>query len=106
MPSVDAEMNCDARNLVDPPPGECRNEQRDIMANTASADGQQVLMGSYVVNIPFLDLEQGEEVLDRLAVPGASPLMVIQDVVGFETYPGRQFTVNLNQSIISPASIA
>lgn len=91
------ETGCDATHLANPPPGECRSETVQFMANVPTNTSGSVVEGDFVVTIPYLELEQGERVVDRLNA-GDDRTTVIQEEIGVQDYPGRKFTLNVSAS--------
>jgi len=94
---VEGELGCDARNLENPPAGECTMQSFEF--NGINTPGTE---GTYRVSIPYLTLDQGEELLERLDAMQEEPRVIIEDVVGFQMHPSRQFQINIAAS--NPAS--
>lgn len=88
------EEGCDARDLLNPPAGECSVQSFDFDLAVPSFDSGPV-EGDFVVSIPYLELEQGERVVGRLN-NGENPTQVIQEEVGEQNYPQRQFALNFS----------
>ena len=88
--------DCDARDLVDPPPGECTTERFDFNIPLPTIEEERV-NGPFQVSIPYLELEQGERVVARLE-GGEDPRSVVSEEIGFQNYPGRQFTMHFDPS--------
>ncbi len=86
---VTGQENCDARDLVNPPEGECTNTIIDFDVSVPTIGGA-VKEGTFAVTIPYLELDQGQKVLDRID-KGDDPNTVIQEEVGTQNYPSRQF---------------
>lgn len=91
---VDTEEGCDARNLVSPPEGECRNETLDFNVRVPVLNGQPA-SGEFLVTVPYLELEEGQRLSDRLEA-GEDPATVIQEEVGAQNYPSRQFVLRFD----------
>ena len=92
---VQSETNCDGRELPSPPPGECRLETFTF----SDIDPPFLSSGSYVqgnvqVAVPFMNLDQAEQVQNRVAA-GENATQVINEVVG-PPAPARQWMVNLD----------
>lgn len=92
-----AEPDCDARDLVNPPPGQCTNETFDfnMIGVPWNKAANAALSGTFQVNIPYLELEQGQRVADRLKAL-EPPSVVLQEEVGTMTYPERQFNITVS----------
>jgi hypothetical protein len=99
---VAGQADCDARDLANPPASECTPQQFnfDTMAFPKSIDNTP-MAGVFLVKVPYLDYEQGNRLVSRLK-KGESPDVVIQDVVGVQDYPQRQFQVVFDP--LAPAS--
>ncbi|HSC85934.1 MAG TPA: hypothetical protein VLC09_01635 [Polyangiaceae bacterium] len=93
---VVGEEGCDARELVDPPAGECTNEIIDFDASVPTINGEPQ-EGTFQVTIPYLELEQGQKLLDRIK-KGDDVRTVIQEDVGEQNYPSRQFALEFSAS--------
>ncbi len=91
---VDTEVGCDARDLVNPPDGQCTTESLAFNVSVPDFAGEPA-EGDFVVTIPYLELEEGQKVIDRIDA-GENPATVIQEEVGPKTYPQRQFAVNFS----------
>jgi len=92
---VQSEKNCDGRELPSPPAGACRPETFTF----SDIDPPFLSSGSYVqgnvqVAVPFMDLDQAEQVQSRVAA-GENATQVINEVVG-PPAPARQWVVNLD----------
>jgi hypothetical protein len=88
--------NCDARDMVDPPSDECTVERFDFNVTIPTLSGAPA-SGPFQVSIPYLELEQGQTVLDRLEA-GDDPHLVISEEVGVQNYPERQFSMAFDAS--------
>ncbi len=97
-----SQEGCDARDLVDPPRDECTTERFDFDLALPNFNGERV-EGTFQVAIPYLELEQGQRVLDRLDA-GDDPHLVVSEEVGIQNYPQRQFTMNFGPSLPVVAS--
>jgi hypothetical protein len=99
---VKGEDDCDARELPAPKPSECLPETvgfDDIdppRCQGPSCD-EEYLTGPFTVTIPYLDLDQGEDVVDRVS-KGENVVQVVQEVVGPQRDPKRAFTVAFDPS--------
>jgi len=105
---VGGEEDCDARDLPDPPSGECIERSFPFMLSppcctTDAAGNNQYVTGDFQVIVPFLDLDQADEVVSRIKA-GESPSVVVSDVVGNQNIPERQFVVNFDPSHPAVAS--
>ena len=98
---VRGEDDCDARNLPAPKQSECTRETFEWMVpppRCGSPDcTREYPTGDFLVFLPYLELEEGQEVVDRIEA-GESAVVVLQDVVGSQDYRERQFTVNFDPS--------
>ncbi len=92
--TIDGEEGCDARDLVDPPEGECTSESFEFNVSVPTINGEKST-GDFAVSIPYLELEQGQNLVDRLAA-GEDASTVVQEEVGSQNYPGRQFALNFD----------
>lgn len=92
--TIDGEEGCDARDLVDPPEGECTSESFEFNVGLPTINGEKST-GNFSVSIPYLELEQGQNLVDRLAA-GENPSLVVQEEVGAQNYPERQFVLNFD----------
>jgi hypothetical protein len=88
------QQDCDGRDLVDPPSDECRLERFDFNLSFPDFNGERV-DGNFLVTIPFLELDQGQRVIDRLQA-GEDPHTVISEEVGVQNYPMRQFNMSFD----------
>ncbi len=90
------EQGCDARDMADPPADECSTESFlfNVAVPTINGEAQS---GTFAVTIPYLELEEGQRVIDRIEA-GDNPNQVIQEEVGQQDYPQRQFTMNFDPS--------
>ncbi|HEY5955523.1 MAG TPA: hypothetical protein VIV60_03175 [Polyangiaceae bacterium] len=98
---VPGEQNCDANELPAPDSSECTNETFDFTleppgCGNAGCD-QQVPKGAFNVSVPYLDQQQGQDLLTRLN-RGESLVDAARTVVGTQSYPSRQFVVNFDPS--------
>jgi hypothetical protein len=92
--AVEQASGCDARDLESPPAGRFEEVTQDF--NLGLPDfGSGPVSGPFVITIPYLTLDQGQTVIDRLA-EGDDPYTVIQEEVGQQNYPSRQITVNFS----------
>jgi hypothetical protein len=89
------EKDCDARDLVDPPPSECEPERYDFFVPVPMSNGEAVT-GQVPVYVPFLELEEGQDVIDRLSA-GENPADVVREDVGFGGPPERQLNVEFGE---------
>lgn len=94
---VQTETGCDGRELPEPPPGSCTPESFvfNMGAPANSATGEP-LTGNVVVSVPFMDMQQAEEISRRVAA-GEEPNLVVATVVG-QPPPERQWVVNFGPS--------
>lgn len=93
---VQAEKNCDARELPSPPASECRHESFTFtnLDPPCCLDGGNYVQGNMQVAVPFMDLDQAKQVESRVGA-GENPTQVINEVVG-PPPPSRQWLVNLD----------
>ena len=75
----------------------------DMRMATAQADEEgDFVTGPFTVNIPYLDIDQGEEVTARIDA-GENLSVVLSEVIGVQNYPQRQFTVDFDLDHPLPA---
>jgi hypothetical protein len=93
---VAGQEDCDARDLPNPPAGECTPQvfPFDSVPTLQAGDGSPI-SGLFFVTVPYLDYEQGNTLVSRLN-NGEDALTVIPDVVGMQNYPQRQFPVTFD----------
>lgn len=93
---VESQSDCDGRELPNPPAGQCTDESFvfDSIEPPYDPAAAKYQTGDMAVTVPFLDLQQAQEVSTRVAA-GESPQMVIQQVVG-GPQPSRSWTVNFD----------
>jgi hypothetical protein len=93
---VQSEMNCDGRELPNPPAGECTPESFTFsnIDPPCCLDGDNYVTGDMQVGVPFMDLDQADEVSRRVAA-GENPQTVILQVVG-PPPAERQWRINLD----------
>jgi hypothetical protein len=93
---VQAETNCDGRELPNPPAGSCEPESFVFSENDPPCciDGNNYVTGDMTVGVPFMDLEQAQEVSDRVAA-GENAQTAIMQVVGLPPAE-RQWRINLD----------
>jgi hypothetical protein len=96
---VKGEKECDPRDLPDPPKSECTNMVFEYLIDPPccmdEGDGAMYADSTFVVAIPYLDLAQGQEVIERLE-SGESVHEAAAYVVGAQNFPERQFTVDFD----------
>lgn len=73
-----------------------RVTSRHARSTLGDFNGQRVA-GTFLVTIPYLELEQGQRVLDRLEA-GDDPHTVLSEEVGVQNYPEWQFTMQFDPS--------
>jgi hypothetical protein len=110
--TVEQTLGCDARNLENPPEGRYQTITQDFTVSlpryrndTPSTDDDMFATGPFVVALPYLTLEQGQRVIDRIDA-GEDPILVIQQEVGQQNYPSRQVAVNFSETATPVASAA
>lgn len=93
---VQAEKNCDGRELPSPPAGACRPESFTFSSldPPCCLDGNSYVQGNMQVAVPFMDLDQARQVENRVTA-GENPTQVINEVVG-PPPPARQWVINLD----------
>ncbi len=97
---VDGEKDCDARDLPDPPEGECRKEvfEHDITTPCCRGDNKdQYATGPFLVAVPYLTFDDSQELSDRVA-KGESATEAAADIVGNQNISARQFMVSFDPS--------
>lgn len=106
--SVESTLGCDARDLESPPAGRYQMTTQDFNVTLPQFDGGTFATGPFVITIPYLTLEEGQRVMDRLEA-GEDARQVISEEVGPQTYPGRQISVNFSETaepVATPGDIA
>jgi hypothetical protein len=93
---VGGQEDCDARQLPAPPASECTQKifNFDAVPPPAAQDGSY-RAGPFLVTVPYLDFDQGNNVVSRLN-NGEAPQVVIPEVVGAQNFPQRQFLVTFD----------
>jgi hypothetical protein len=100
---VQTEENCNALELVNPPPGECTPESFSFnldppcCLDNPDTGNSEYVSGDFRVTIPFFDIQQGQEVASRI-MAGEDARQVVLDVTGPQSDPKRQFVVNFDPS--------
>lgn len=89
---VQAEKNCDGRELLDPPQGSCSPESFTFSLSPPAFQDGSYIEGDMVVSVPFMNLEQAEQVSKRVEA-GENAQQVIAEVVGAPP-ADRQWIVN------------
>ncbi len=90
---VQNQENCDGRELPSPPPGSCEPETFTFMLDPPCClEGNNYMTGNMRVSVPFMDLDQADEVSSRVAA-GEPAQNVIAQVVG-PPPADRQWIVN------------
>ena len=88
--------NCDGRELPSPPPGECTPDSFTFDISPPRFTDGEYVTGPMAVAVPFMDLDQADEVSSRIAA-GEDAFTVIQQVVG-PPPPARTWVVNYDPS--------
>ncbi len=94
--AVEQSLGCDARNLQSPPAGRFEEVTQDFSV-TLPNFGSGPVTGPFVVTIPYLTLEQGQRVVDRIEA-GDDPYTVVSEEVGQQDYPARKISVNFSDT--------
>lgn len=97
---VDGEKDCDARDLPDPPEGECRKEVFEYNITTPCCRGDnkdEYATGPFLVTIPYLTYDESQELFDRVE-KGERITEVAAEIVGNQNIPERQFVVSFDPS--------
>jgi hypothetical protein len=102
--TVEQTLGCDARNLENPPAGRFEQVIQDFSVSLPNF-GSGPVSGPFLITIPYLTLDQGQELVDRLDA-GEDPTIVIPDVVGNQNYPARQITVTFSETATPVGSAA
>ncbi len=95
---VTSERHCDGRDLDDPPPDECTPQSVSFDINppcclTNETTGEpEYVSGAVRVLIPYLTLEEGDAVKQKLDT-GLNLREAVESTVGVQRYPGRDFQV-------------
>jgi len=101
---VQAEQNCDGRELPSPPPGTCTPETFSFSLGPPCPDGGDYVTGAMMTAVPFMTLPQAQEVSDRVAA-GENVLTVVPQVAG-PPPASHQWVVNYDPSnpVVSDAA--
>ncbi len=97
---VTGEQGCDASQFVSPPAAECTNQTLDFMISTPSrgtGTARTYPTGPFRVTVPFMTLAQGREYMARTDA-GEAESAVLDDLVGAQSYPTREFYVSFDPS--------
>lgn len=102
---VDSEKDCDGRDLEAPAADECSDASVEIMMSPPKDGDGTFQTGEFTVRIPYLTLDDAKAVLKR--VDAGDPVgPAVQDVIGVQRYPNRQFTINIDSANPAVASTA
>jgi hypothetical protein len=104
---VSSELDCDACQLADPPANECVPQTYSWQVAIPTYLGTPAV-GPYVVSLPYLSLQEGQVLLDRLEA-GEDPHVAIPEEAGVQNDPERQFVITFDATaapVADPASIA
>jgi hypothetical protein len=97
---VAGEQGCDASQFVSPPPAECTNQTLDWMIPTpgrGTGSSRTYPTGPFRVTVPFLTLAQSQQYAARTNA-GEVAGDVLDQLVGTQSYPTREFFVNFDPS--------
>lgn len=92
--AVEQASGCDARDLESPPAGRFTTVTQDFTVSLPKF-GETPATGPFVVAIPYLTFDQGQELADRIKA-GEDPVTVVGDIVGQQNIPSRQFQVTFS----------
>jgi len=95
--SVEQSVGCDARDLEVPPAGRFQTVTQDFTVSLPQFQDGSFATGPFTVTIPYLTLDEGQRVMERLDA-GESPLVVIPQEVGPQNYPARKINVNFSET--------
>jgi len=95
--TIESTAGCDARNLESPPEGRYQVTTQDFNVTLPQFQEGTFATGPFVITIPYLTLEEGQRVMDRLEA-GEDARVVITEEVGPQNYPGRQISVNFSET--------
>lgn len=95
--AVETALGCDARDLESPPAGRFETITQDFSVSLPQFTDGSFATGPFQLTIPYLTLEEGQRVIDRLQA-GDNPVDVIAQEVGPQTIPGRQFNVTFSET--------
>lgn len=93
---VQSQQDCDGRELPSPPPSECYEDSFTFDISPPRFTDGEYVTGPMAVAVPFMDLNQADEVSKRIA-SGEDAFTVIQQVVG-PPPPARTWAVNFDPS--------
>jgi hypothetical protein len=102
---VQSEQNCDGRELPSPPPGSCTPETFAFTIDPPCCmSGSNYLTGNVVTAVPFMTLDQAQQVSDRVG-KGESVQTVVQQVAG-PPPANHQWVVNYDpgNAVVSDAA--
>lgn len=96
MEPVINETDCDARDLVDPPADECNPLVVERTLNPPKNSMGEFVEQTFVVNFPYLDLEQSQTFQD--SIDGGTPFREALDgaLGGLQVLPERQFNMEFS----------
>jgi len=100
--AIEQTLGCDARDLESPPAGRFTPTTQDFSVTLPNFGGTPAT-GAFIITIPYLTLEEGQRVMDRIEM-GEDPRLVIEQEVGVQNYPGRQISVNFSETATPIAS--
>jgi hypothetical protein len=89
---VENESDCDGRWLEDPPDDECFDEHFAFGMTPPVNEDDEWVHATYTVDLPYLDMDAAERVLDRLEA-GDSTSDALEPEIANVRYPERQFDV-------------
>jgi hypothetical protein len=94
---VPTEQNCDGRELPSPPPGACTAETFPFTnMPPPCCMGSNYLTGNVVTAVPFMTLDQAQQVSDRVAK--GEDIMTVVKAVAAPPPADHQWVVNYDQS--------
>jgi len=102
--TVQSTVGCDARDLENPPAGRFTEVNQDFSVSLPNFGGTPV-SGPFLITIPYLTLDEGQRVIDRIDA-GEDPATVVSEEVGPQNYPARQITVNFSETATPVATAA
>jgi hypothetical protein len=100
--AVEAAVGCDARDLENPPAGRFETITQDFNVSVPQFTDGTFATGPFQLTIPYLTLEEGQRLMDRLEAaqgdPNANIADIVAEEVGPQMYPGRQFNITFSET--------
>lgn len=100
--AVEQSAGCDARDLESPPAGRFQATTQDFNVSVPQYQDGMRANGTFLVTIPYLTLEQGDRLIERLEAAQSDPQADIGQIVaeeaGPQNYPARQIAVDFSET--------